>query len=66
MQILSDFRDSVTRVRLTRDEILATSVDGTFRAFDVRTGMVNIDDCHEALCSLSLSNDGVSQALQPL
>ena len=37
-QIIADFRDSVTRVSVTKDEILATSVDGTFRAYDLRSG----------------------------
>jgi len=39
-------------------EILATSVDGCLRTYDLRKGMVRVDDCQEPLSSLCLSGDG--------
>ena len=59
-QTLSDFRDSVTRVVTTGDCIMATSVDGCFRTYDLRKGLVDVDDCHEPLSSLCISYDGAS------
>lgn len=60
-QTLSDFRDSVTRIFVADGpSILATSVDGCLRKYDLRTGRVEIDDCHEPLSSLCLSYDGQS------
>jgi WD40 repeat protein len=61
-QTLTDFRDSVTRVLVTSEEILTTSVDGCVRTFDVRSGYIQIDKCHEPLSSLALSYDGKPDA----
>lgn len=38
MQIIDTFLDSVMSVCLTKTEIIAGSVDGTVRTFDIRTG----------------------------
>lgn len=38
MQIIDTFSDSVMSVCLTRSEIIAGSVDGTVRTFDIRIG----------------------------
>jgi WD40 repeat protein len=42
----------------SRAEIVAGSVDGTVRCFDVRAGSCSIDDCHHPVSSMALSNDG--------
>ena len=36
IQTLSDFRDSVTKVHQTATQIIASSVDGYLRVFDIR------------------------------
>ena len=38
MQTLDDFKDSVTRVLLTHHKVVASSVDGFIRLFDLRMG----------------------------
>lgn len=38
MQIIDTFSDSVMSVCLTKSEIIAGSVDGTVRTFDIRIG----------------------------
>lgn len=38
MQIIDTFLDSVMSVCLTKTEIIAGSVDGTIRTFDIRIG----------------------------
>lgn len=43
---------------VTADEVITASVDGAVRAYDLRSGLVNVDECHEALSSLTLSYDG--------
>ena len=39
-------------------EILAASVDGTVRRFDVRGGCVYVDQMHAPVTSMALSHDG--------
>jgi len=72
IQTLDDFKDSVTRVCVLEEggreggrgrggggrEILATSVDGCLRTYDLRKGVVRVDDCKEPLSSLCVSGDG--------
>jgi hypothetical protein len=38
LQTIDTFQDSVMSVNLTKTEIIAGSVDGTVRAFDIRMG----------------------------
>lgn len=38
LQIINTFSDSVMSVCLTKTEVIAGSVDGTVRTFDIRTG----------------------------
>lgn len=38
MQIMDTFSDSVMSLCLTKTEIIAGSVDGTVRTFDIRIG----------------------------
>lgn len=38
LQIINTFADSVMSICLTKTEIIAGSVDGTVRTFDIRTG----------------------------
>lgn len=43
-QIIDTFSDSVMSVCLTKSEIIAGSVDGTVRTFDIRIGRYVIHD----------------------
>lgn len=57
IQILSDFRDSVTSVTTTRNCIIASSVDGTIRTFDLRMGQLHTDSVGLPITHLQLSQD---------
>lgn len=58
IQTLKDFKDSVSAITCTDTEILATSVDGHLRIYDVSAGKV-FTDCisPNALTSVQLSGD---------
>jgi len=69
IQTLDDFKDSVTRVMVLEEggragkgaggkEVLATSVDGCLRTYDIRKGVMWMDDCKEPLSSVTVSGDG--------
>jgi mitogen-activated protein kinase organizer 1 len=55
---MDDFGDSVTSVVVHGCEIVAASVDGTVRTFDVRRGEIKTDHLHLPVTSVRLSNDG--------
>ncbi|KAL4436065.1 hypothetical protein ABPG77_005513 [Micractinium sp. CCAP 211/92] len=58
VQTIRNFRDSVTSVAVTeRAEILAGSVDGSVRRFDVRMGRLFTDDLHHPVTCVRVSND---------
>ncbi|GJV64899.1 WD repeat domain-containing protein 83, partial [Tanacetum coccineum] len=58
IQIIDTFMDSVMSVCLTKTEIIAGSVDGTVRTFDIRMGRELSDDLGQPVNCISLSNDG--------
>ncbi|CAI9109119.1 OLC1v1008876C1 [Oldenlandia corymbosa var. corymbosa] len=58
IQIISTFSDSVMSVCLTKTEIIAGSVDGTVRTFDIRMGREISDNLWQPVNCISLSNDG--------
>uniref|UniRef100_A0A7S0N1I4 Anaphase-promoting complex subunit 4 WD40 domain-containing protein n=1 Tax=Pyramimonas obovata TaxID=1411642 RepID=A0A7S0N1I4_9CHLO len=58
VQAMKCFQDSVTSVQVAGHAIVAGSVDGTVRTFDVRRGRVVTDDLHHPVTSVRLSNDG--------
>lgn len=57
IQIMSDFRDSVTSVTATRNEVIATSVDGSVRIYDLRMGQLHIDNLGLPITHIKLSQD---------
>eukprot|EP00208_Stichococcus_sp_RCC1054_P006367 CAMPEP_0206145226 /NCGR_PEP_ID=MMETSP1473-20131121/26722_1 /ASSEMBLY_ACC=CAM_ASM_001109 /TAXON_ID=1461547 /ORGANISM="Stichococcus sp, Strain RCC1054" /LENGTH=309 /DNA_ID=CAMNT_0053541355 /DNA_START=511 /DNA_END=1437 /DNA_ORIENTATION=+ len=60
LQVMRAFADSVTSVTITTDaEILAGSVDGTVRRFDVRAGLEVSDELGAAVTSVTVSGDGL-------
>eukprot|EP00887_Chlorella_sp_A99_P003979 scaffold11.g3979.t1 len=59
IQVMKPFHDSVTSVAVTqRAEIVAGSVDGTVRRFDVRMGRVFTDEVHHPVSCVAVSRDG--------
>lgn len=57
IQIVDTFTDSVMSICLTKTEIIAGSVDGTVRTFDIRMGRELVDDLKQPVNCISLSND---------
>jgi len=57
-QVLSGFRDNVTRVLATPTEIAATSMDGHLRVFDLRVGRLLDDAVGSPLVCMARSYDG--------
>ncbi|CAA3031199.1 WD repeat domain-containing 83 [Olea europaea subsp. europaea] len=57
IQIIDTFSDSVMSVCLTNTEIIAGSVDGTVRTFDIRIGREISDNLGQPVNCISLSND---------
>ena len=57
IQILSDFSDSVTFVRMSSNAIIASSVDGAVRIYDMRQGYMHADNLIDPITSISLSED---------
>ena len=58
LQILSEAKDSVQDLLVRGHEIIAGSVDGRVRTYDVRTGKLTTDVLGETVTSLCLSRDG--------
>eukprot|EP01041_Mallomonas_annulata_P004380 gene4380-8723_t len=57
IQILDDFKDSVTSIERTQYEIITGCVDGKIRIYDIRAGMLQSDDLKDPISSISLTND---------
>ncbi|KAJ7287919.1 hypothetical protein O6H91_11G021900 [Diphasiastrum complanatum] len=58
IQVIDTFSDSVMAIRVTKTEIIAGSVDGSVRTFDIRVGKEVIDQLWQPVNSIALSNDG--------
>ncbi|KAJ0408528.1 hypothetical protein P43SY_006458 [Pythium insidiosum] len=58
IQVLDEFKDSVTSLVVTGHEIIAGCVDGTVRTFDLRAGAVYRDHIEEPVVSIARSPDG--------
>lgn len=57
IQVMSDFKDSVTTLARTPTAILAGSVDGHVRIYDLRMGCMHADNLGEPITSLRVSGD---------
>ncbi|XP_031474251.1 uncharacterized protein LOC116246487 [Nymphaea colorata] len=58
VQIIDTFSDSVMSLWLTKTEIIAGSVDGTVRTFDIRIGREIVDELGQPVNCIAVSNDG--------
>lgn len=58
IQILSEAKDSVSSISLTPTEIIAGSVDGCIRIYDIRVGKLTSDSLQQPIAFVTLSHDG--------
>ena len=59
VQIMQHFSDSVMSVVVSeRSDIIAGSIDGTLRRFDVRMGRVTTDLLHHSITCVAVASDG--------
>ncbi|KND93831.1 WD repeat domain-containing protein 83 [Tolypocladium ophioglossoides CBS 100239] len=58
IQVLSDARDAITSLAIRGPEVVAGSVDGRVRSYDVRMGRCTTDVLGASVTSLSLAKDG--------
>eukprot|EP00879_Flechtneria_rotunda_P024816 GHRR01026334.1.p1 GENE.GHRR01026334.1~~GHRR01026334.1.p1 ORF type:complete len:291 (+),score=65.69 GHRR01026334.1:131-1003(+) len=59
LQTVRVFKDDVTSVLAVGHNIIACSVDGTVRRFDIRIGRMYIDTLHHPVVSLATTHDGL-------
>jgi len=57
IQILEDAKDSVTSLVVTKHEIIAGSVDGNVRTYDIRKGTLCTDCIAQPVTCVSLTHD---------
>ena len=57
IQVMKEFKDSVTSIRVLEYEIMAASVDGSIRTFDVRMGQVVTDTIGPPVTTVGVSGD---------
>ncbi|CEG45285.1 mitogen-activated protein kinase [Plasmopara halstedii] len=57
IQVMDDFKDSVTSLVVTDYEIVAGCVDGTVRTYDLRAGQLFCDHIDEPVVSIAQSPD---------
>ena len=58
IQTMDPFGDSVTAVAVHESSIMASSVDGTVRTFDIRRGEMFTEHLHQPVTNVALSHDG--------
>lgn len=57
IDVIRGFRDSVSHLVVNKFEVLAASIDGYLKTYDIRRGEVTEDCFQEAIHKFSLSND---------
>lgn len=57
IQVMQDFKDSVTSLARTDGTIIAGSVDGKVRIYDLRKGQLQTDQLKSPVTSISISSD---------
>ena len=58
IQIMDDAKDSVTSLVVTKHEIFAGCLDGKVRCYDLRQGILHVDDVKDSVGNVSLTRDG--------
>lgn len=57
IEVIKDFKDSVSNIIVNNHEVLISSIDGKVRTYDLRMGLVVTDDMKSPVMKFSLSND---------
>ncbi|KAJ3022439.1 UNVERIFIED_CONTAM: WD repeat-containing protein 83 [Siphonaria sp. JEL0065] len=57
IQVLTEAKDSVSSIHVTKQEVLTASIDGRLRVYDIRMGMCSVDDVGHSITSARFSND---------
>jgi len=57
IQILTQSKDSITSICLTESEIVVGSVDGKLRIYDIREGLLLVDDLNHPITASTLANN---------
>lgn len=57
IMVLDDFKDSITKVLFTEDQVICASVDGVLRTYDIRMGRLVRDDLDTPINSFDLGED---------
>ncbi|GJJ69117.1 mitogen-activated protein kinase organizer 1 [Entomortierella parvispora] len=58
IQVLEEFKDSVTSIEIRGSDLLAGCVDGSIRIYDIRMGSLITDQIFEPVTSVCFSKDG--------
>ncbi|RWS26247.1 WD repeat domain-containing protein 83-like protein [Leptotrombidium deliense] len=58
VQILADAKDSITSLCISDHEIITSSLDSKVRRYDLRRGLLDVDDVGASVTHVSLSKDG--------
>jgi mitogen-activated protein kinase organizer 1 len=58
VQVLDEARDSVTSIAVSDHEIVTGSMDCKVRRYDLRVGIMNMDDVKAAVSSCNFTRDG--------
>lgn len=66
IQVLSDARDAITSLVVRGPEVVAGSVDGRIRSYDVRMGRCTTDVLGVSVTSLGLTKDGRAMLVSTL
>jgi mitogen-activated protein kinase organizer 1 len=57
IQILSNAKDSITKVIVLNDKIISSSIDGSLRVYDIRKGELQCDNFDTPINSIDISPD---------
>mmetsp|Transcript_13984 Transcript_13984/g.18309 ORF Transcript_13984/g.18309 Transcript_13984/m.18309 type:complete len:269 (+) Transcript_13984:263-1069(+) len=57
IQVLSDFKDSVTGILCCEDQVVGSCMDGCVYVYDIRAGKLHVDDYGAGVSWITLSTD---------
>lgn len=57
IQILTEAKDGITSIEILSSSIVTSSIDGSLRTYDLRTGKVTVDSIGVPITSMAVSHD---------